>query len=642
MPLLTQLAEALHFLHRRGVAHGDVKPANVLIVRDAMGRRAKLRGFGLARVAAEEGEDAVLDTRGTLPYMAGEVLQEPPLPATEDTLAAVDVCALGRVINEAATGVEPWSGYPDDAKRLHIKNGEMPHPFVGDSTLSPDALKLELESLVARCCSIFEARPIAAEVVNLLEELLPLLPAACPAPVLHDVHDGKEAAGAYVVEAVASPEKQAMVQAMADFLRELCGNLTPARAREAAASAPAHAVVSASRLQRQWEEAVIADGEATGLELVAAQLGLGQHDAREVAEGLSRRAKEEAKLEALAEFLHGLCEHPSQSEARAAAQAAAGQGIRSAERLQARWSEGGEAAGAVMLGAQLGLGEHDARDVGRALARLAEEEAKLRTMAEFLRGLCQNLSEDEAAAAAEEAASHGVKSVERLQLVWQEAGEAQRGEELLVEQLGLGAHDARDVGRGLARRAAQLSEAEVMKRAVADFIGGACCNLAAHEARAAAEAASAALGVRSVERLQRLWAAAGEGAAGEELLVARLGLGEHDARDLGRELARRAQEEAKEQAELAAEMSKRQAVAEFLLATCGDLCAGQARAAADSAAEGGVRSVRKLKRRWKRTREQSGEDGARTMLMQLLGVDEDDADTIGEGLHDELHSDERF
>jgi serine/threonine-protein kinase len=61
---------ALHFLHRHGVIHGDVKPTNLLV--DAQGR-VKLGDFGLARRASNE-EGSLL--KGTTKYMAPEVVSD--------------------------------------------------------------------------------------------------------------------------------------------------------------------------------------------------------------------------------------------------------------------------------------------------------------------------------------------------------------------------------------------------------------------------------------------------------------------------------------------------------------------------------------------------------------------------------------
>ncbi|MCP4542138.1 MAG: tetratricopeptide repeat protein [Chloroflexi bacterium] len=50
IPVIVQICRALAYLHARGVIHGDLKPANVLMVDDAsdVGQRAKILDFGVA------------------------------------------------------------------------------------------------------------------------------------------------------------------------------------------------------------------------------------------------------------------------------------------------------------------------------------------------------------------------------------------------------------------------------------------------------------------------------------------------------------------------------------------------------------------------------------------------------------------
>jgi WD40 repeat protein len=88
------LAAALAYAHQRGVVHGDLAPANVLLAPTG----PKLADFGLARVAATPGEQAGGGTRG---YAAPEVLRgAAPTPAA-------DLYALGAVLRAALGGSPP-------------------------------------------------------------------------------------------------------------------------------------------------------------------------------------------------------------------------------------------------------------------------------------------------------------------------------------------------------------------------------------------------------------------------------------------------------------------------------------------------------------------------------------------------------
>ena len=59
-----EISSALHVAHRRGVIHGDIKPANILILDDG---RVKLTDFGMARLASHDKKDTpLLGTPGLL------------------------------------------------------------------------------------------------------------------------------------------------------------------------------------------------------------------------------------------------------------------------------------------------------------------------------------------------------------------------------------------------------------------------------------------------------------------------------------------------------------------------------------------------------------------------------------------------
>jgi eukaryotic-like serine/threonine-protein kinase len=92
-----QVASALGVAHRKGVIHGDVKPANMLITNDG---RVKLMDFGMARLASHDtGATPLL---GTPAYWCPEQIMGKPQDARSDLFS------LGVVLYELVTGRRPF------------------------------------------------------------------------------------------------------------------------------------------------------------------------------------------------------------------------------------------------------------------------------------------------------------------------------------------------------------------------------------------------------------------------------------------------------------------------------------------------------------------------------------------------------
>jgi serine/threonine protein kinase len=114
VPLLVDVALALRHAHDRGVVHGDVKPANILVeVTATGGERARLTDFGSVdadapgETAEQVSSSVSLDTTrrsevvGTVFYLAPEVARGGRPDAT------ADVYAFGVLLFEVLTGRLP-------------------------------------------------------------------------------------------------------------------------------------------------------------------------------------------------------------------------------------------------------------------------------------------------------------------------------------------------------------------------------------------------------------------------------------------------------------------------------------------------------------------------------------------------------
>ena len=133
-----ELARALAYAHSRGIIHGDVKPANILVNEDG---RAKLTDFGFARWATSISHSE--DLRGTPAFLSPEQI-EGRMPDGRS-----DLFSLGIVLYRLATGRRPFEGDSVEAVCGQILNAAVTPPTEIDPTL-PRALNVVLARCLAK------------------------------------------------------------------------------------------------------------------------------------------------------------------------------------------------------------------------------------------------------------------------------------------------------------------------------------------------------------------------------------------------------------------------------------------------------------------------------------------------------------
>jgi tetratricopeptide (TPR) repeat protein len=170
--LALQLADALAFIHERGILHRDLKPSNVLL---SPSGRPMLLDFNLAadsqRMGARFG--------GTLPYMAPEQLRALDPQATEQRDAVdarADLFALGVIVYELLAREHPFGPWPaalSSAELGRLLRDRQRHP-PRRLSLAHRGVDVRLALLVERCLAFDPAqRPQSAlELAAQLRQLL--------------------------------------------------------------------------------------------------------------------------------------------------------------------------------------------------------------------------------------------------------------------------------------------------------------------------------------------------------------------------------------------------------------------------------------------------------------------------------------
>jgi serine/threonine-protein kinase len=134
---VAEVATALGAAHRKGVIHGDIKPANILITDEG---RVKLMDFGMARLSASHSAGSSLS--GTPAYWCPEQIMGKPQDARSDLFS------LGVVLYELVTGRRPF-----DADTLQGVCNRVLSSVPLPPSQANSSLPKGLDELIAHCLS---------------------------------------------------------------------------------------------------------------------------------------------------------------------------------------------------------------------------------------------------------------------------------------------------------------------------------------------------------------------------------------------------------------------------------------------------------------------------------------------------------
>jgi eukaryotic-like serine/threonine-protein kinase len=139
---LTNIADALDYIHRRGIIHRDIKSSNVLL--DAEGR-CYLSDFGIARTSTDATMTTTGEVLGTVDYVAPELFEE-----GQKASIYSDLYSLGVLAFEMVTRRFPFSAESQVALiAMHINN-HPPSPRSLASHISTQTEKVMLKALAKR------------------------------------------------------------------------------------------------------------------------------------------------------------------------------------------------------------------------------------------------------------------------------------------------------------------------------------------------------------------------------------------------------------------------------------------------------------------------------------------------------------
>lgn len=153
----TQICKALEHAHNRGIVHRDIKPHNIMILKDGS---VKVADFGIARVSSAQ-NTLTREALGSVHYISPEQARG----AQVDCRA--DLYSLGVVMYEMLTGRPPYDGDTPVSVAIQHINGHPIMPRELDPTIP---LGLEQITMHAMTAELTHRYPSAMRMLHDLDE----------------------------------------------------------------------------------------------------------------------------------------------------------------------------------------------------------------------------------------------------------------------------------------------------------------------------------------------------------------------------------------------------------------------------------------------------------------------------------------
>ena len=151
----TQIAKGLEHAHSRGIVHRDIKPHNVMVLKDGS---VKVMDFGIAQVM-NKSNTLTKEALGSVHYISPEQAKG------SFTDSRSDIYSLGVVMYEMMTGRPPYDGDSPVAVAIQHINGGAPLP----TTLNPN-IPAGMEQIIMKCMAL-DPKDRYASATDLLNDL---------------------------------------------------------------------------------------------------------------------------------------------------------------------------------------------------------------------------------------------------------------------------------------------------------------------------------------------------------------------------------------------------------------------------------------------------------------------------------------